>query len=174
MADVLQDALLGLSDTRIDPRIDQVLLVIGLESDEGRRINAVCQIYAKGPDRGAVTNPKTDGMHHVVEVLQVALLLPQGEVAPARINIAQIMKRDAADIFADQRKAQFRLIEQQRRAAERESRGEVARSRLVFIEAAVRRTAAAEETLRQRYRGKRIAAVIERINIAEAGAARQH
>ena len=60
------------------------------------------------------------------------------------------MEEYPADIFADQRKANLGLIEEQEGATQRKAGGGVARTCLIFREAAVRGSAAAEKALRQR------------------------
>ncbi len=99
---------------------------------------------------------------------------PEREVAQAGIGIAGIVKGHSSDIISDQGKTEFGLIEQEGRASQGETRGGIARPRLIFRKAAMRSAAAAEKALRQRHRVQRIAKIRERIDVAEFGAARQH
>ena len=55
-------------------------------------------------------------MHHVIEIVKVALVRPEGEIAQARIEVAAIVKQHPSNILADQREAQLGLVEQQRRS----------------------------------------------------------
>src|SRR5947209_1089471 len=173
MAYILLDAAAVRAGARIYARVDQILLR-SLISEEGRRIDAIPQIHPQGPHRRAVANAKTYRMHHVIEILKVLLPDPKRQIAQAGVGVACVMKGHAAHVLSDQRKAEFRLVEQQRRAAQRKPCGDVARSRLVFRESAVRSAPAAKEPLRQRHRAQRIARKIERINLADFGAAGQH
>ena len=66
------------------------------------------------------------------------------------VDVAHVVEEDAVDVVAEEGKAQFGGMEQQRIAAERKAGDQVARAGLVVREAAVRRAAAAEEVLGER------------------------
>ena len=84
------------------------------EAKEVRRINAVCQVDADGPDGGAVANSEAYGVDHVIEILKVALAHAEGKIAEAGIGVSGVMKQDAGDIVADQREAELDLVEEDR------------------------------------------------------------
>src|ERR1035441_8577762 len=154
-------------------RIQQIL-ISAFETEILRAVDAVPQIHAQRPHRRLVAYAEAHRVHHVIEILYIALLLAQGEIIQIGVDIAHIVEEHAADIVADQWKPKLRLIEHQEIAAQRKSRGVVARARLAFREGAMRAAAAAEEALRQRDGGRRIARVMGCDDIANFGAARQH
>src|SRR5437764_8357264 len=173
MAHILLDASRSCAGTGIYAGVEQILLR-AFESEKGRRINAVAQVYAQRPHRGAVSNTEAHGMHHVIEILKVFLFYPERKIAQAGIRIAEIVKSHATDVIADQRKPEFGLVEQQRRATQRKSGSDIPRAGLVFRKTAMRGAAAAEKPLRQRHHVERIAGIVEGIDFAEFGAARHH
>lgn len=91
--------------------VDQLLLG-ARESIELRGIDAVCQIDAQRPHWRAITDAEADGMHHVVEVLQIFLVHAKRNGAEAGKRVAHIVEKDAADVFTDEREAQFELVEE--------------------------------------------------------------
>jgi len=66
------------------------------------------------------------------------LIGAEGDGGRAGENVAHVVKENAADIVADQRKAQFGLVRQQRRSSQREPRNAVAGTGLEIGEAAQR------------------------------------
>src|SRR5258708_899178 len=140
VAHVLLDAPAGQTGAGGDARVDQILLR-SLESEEGRRVDTVAQVYPQRPYRRAVADAKPYGVHHVIEVLKVLLVEPEREVAQAGIGIAGIVKGHSSDIISDQGKTEFGLIEQEGRAAQGETRGGIARPRLIFRKAPMRSAA---------------------------------
>src|ERR1035441_10124365 len=90
VADVLDGARIGRAGGRgtgIDAGGVQ-LLGGSLEAVEVRRVDAVPQVHAERPDRGAVADAEADGMHHVVEILEVALIGAERQVFEAGVDIA--------------------------------------------------------------------------------------
>src|ERR1035437_2200372 len=176
MAHALHDALAGDAGRRgagVHTRVDQVLEA-SFEAKEVRRIDAVRQVDADGPDGRTVANPEAHRVNHVIEILKRALVHAEREIAEAGIGVSGVMKQHAGDIVADQREAQLDLIEQDCRAPQREAGYRVARSGLVFREAAVRSAAAAEKAFRQGDGVEDVAGIAERVDVAEFRAARQH
>src|SRR5437016_7820754 len=87
------------------------------------------------------------------------------------------MKRDSADVGARQWEPQLGLMEQERRAADREAGRQIAGTCLIFRERAKGGAAAAEEALRERHRQLRIRcsrAVAKWNDVAEGHLTRQH
>src|SRR5258708_5726297 len=107
MADALRHTLAGARQLRHgNIRVAlQKLLCRSFESDEPGRIDAVRQVRANRTDRCLVTNAEAGRVDHVVEVLQIALLRPEGDAPDAAIDIAGVVKQDAADVFSEQGKA---------------------------------------------------------------------
>src|SRR5205085_7194183 len=151
VAHTLLHAFAGRACAGVHARVDQILLR-SIEAEKNRRIHTISQVHPKRPDRRAVANTEANRMHHVVEILKVALRLAQGELAQTGIEVAGIVKQDAAHVVAHQREPELRLVEQERRATQRKTGVGIARPCLIFGKAAMRGTAAAEETLRQRNR----------------------
>ena len=83
------------------------------ETQISGRIDAVGEVRAHRADGGAVANSEAGRMHHVIEVVQVALFETEGEIADRAVDVAHVMKQDAADVGAQQRKAKFQIVEQQ-------------------------------------------------------------
>ena len=125
-------------------------LVSSLQAEIGRRIDAVGQVDADRADGRAVADAEAGGVHHVIEILHVALVDAEGDAAEVAVDVAHVVENDAVDVVAQQREAQLGGVEEQRVAAEMEAGLEVARAGLVVGEAAMRRAAAAEEVLGDR------------------------
>src|SRR5664280_1275758 len=82
MAHALRHALAGDAGRRgagVHARVDQVLQA-SFEAKEARRINAVRQVDADGPDGRTVANPEAHGVDHVIEILKRALFHSEREV----------------------------------------------------------------------------------------------
>src|SRR5579884_2608267 len=94
-----------------------------MKANERRWIDAVGQIDAKRPDGRAVPDSKPGGVDHVIEILKISLCGPKRHIAKGRINVSHVVENDAPDVFAQQRKAQLRAVEEERVAAEREPGG---------------------------------------------------
>ena len=139
-----------------------------------KTFDAVRQIHAQRSHRRPVPHAEAHCVHRVVEILYVALCLPQRDLAEAGVDVPHIVEEYAADIVADQRKAELVLIEEQECATQIQPRSRVARPRLQFREPAMRGTAAAEETLGQRDGGQRITRIVECVDVPDFRAARQH
>src|SRR6185369_813066 len=154
-------------------RVDQILLR-AFETEVMWTVDAVRQIHAQRPHRSPVAYAEAHGVYHVVEILYVALCLPQRDLAQTGVDVPHIVEEYAADIVADQREAQLVLIEEQECATQIQPRSRVARPRLQLREPPMRGAAAAEETLRQRDDGRRVAGCIECIDVPDFCAARQH
>src|ERR1700759_3781833 len=125
--------------------IRQQLIEGSLESEKARCVGAQANVDANGSDGRLVANAEADALHHVSEILIVALAKAEADVAHVVIDVAHIVKQYAADVIAEQRKAQFRRMNQQSVAAQRKSSFEIARPGLVIGERAVGRRAAGEE-----------------------------
>src|ERR1017187_9565249 len=149
MAHALHHALAGDAGAGVHAGVDQVLQA-SFETKEARRVDAVRQVHPDGADGRTIANPEAHGLNHVIEILKVALAHAEREIAEAGIGVTGIVKQHAADVLAHQREAQLGLVEEDRGAPQREAGHRVARSGLVFGEAALRSAAAAEKALRQR------------------------
>src|SRR5438309_1739454 len=114
MSRILQYALRGLGLARVHTGVDQVLLIGCLEADKVWRIDAVCEVHAHRANRRAVANADTDGVNHVIEIVVAALRLAKRKVAETGVDIPGIVEEHAAEVIANQRKTQLRLIEEQR------------------------------------------------------------
>lgn len=114
-------------------------------------------------------------MNHVAEIAQAPLIHPETHLPDAGKDVAHVMKQYTIDILSVQRKTQLGVIKKLRGTAQRESRNQVARTRLVFRKTPVRKIAAAEETFSNRNRiGRvRVRRNIERGQNAEGGLSRQ-
>jgi hypothetical protein len=113
-ADPLRDAL---AETRQFPdRTARVALQqlerSTFEADKARRVDAVGEVAAHGPNRRLVAEPEADRVDHVVEVLAVALREAERHVVDTAIHVSRVVKDNAANVVADERKAQLDDIEQ--------------------------------------------------------------
>src|SRR4051794_5553688 len=103
-------------------------LVGAFQAEISRRIDAVGEVYADRAYGRAVSNTEPDGMHHVIEVLIIALASAKGDAAKILVDISHVMENDAIDVIAHQRKTQLGAVEQERIAAEIEAGLQVAGS----------------------------------------------
>ena len=81
MAHVLHVALVGRAGGRragFRAGVDQ-LLQRSIEAVKVGRIDAVCQIDAQRPNGGAIAESETDGVFHVIKILQVVLVHAERE-----------------------------------------------------------------------------------------------
>jgi hypothetical protein len=101
VAGVLKDTFEWLGLAGVDAGVDEVLLAGGFEADETGRVDAISEIDTEGADGGFITNPKADGVNHVIEILDVALRLPEGKMAHVGIDVAGVVEKDTADVFSD-------------------------------------------------------------------------
>ena len=141
-----------------------------LETIEVWGIDAVPQVQTEWSDRSAITNSEANSVHHVIEVLQITLAEPKIDVLDFVVNIAHIVKQDAAEIVADQGEAQFGGMEQERVASERKPCFDIARTRLIIWKRTVRGGAAGEPSLGQR----NFRRSSDSLNVTELQAARDH
>ena len=130
----MTDAVVGALG-RILPASDEIVDVSAAAIVLGR-VDAICEVRPNRADGGAVADAKTHGMHHVIEILAIALGHPEREIAESRVNIARIVKKNAADVGANQGNAQFRLVQQKGSAPDGKTCFRVAGPRLVFGEGA--------------------------------------
>src|ERR1035438_945520 len=65
----------------------QQILFRSIESEKMRWIDTVRQVDAQRTHRGPIAEPHAHGVHHVVEVGEVALLHAEGELAQAAERI---------------------------------------------------------------------------------------
>src|SRR6185437_14754653 len=84
-----------------------------LEPYETGRVENIGQIDANRADGSFISNAKSGRLHHRVEMLQIALMVPEGDVANALVDISGVFKEDASDVVAKQRKAELHVVEQQ-------------------------------------------------------------
>src|SRR5947209_6340247 len=93
------------------------------------------------------------------------------------IDIAGVVKQDASNVVAEQRKTQFRVVEQESTTAHGKARDQVARACLIIGEAAMGGPAASEQALRQWNHLRRVGKGtrdVERQQRAESDFAGQH
>src|SRR6185437_5031307 len=154
---------------------EEQLLGGALEPLERGRIERVSEVHRDRPERRFVADTEPDGVHHVIEVRDVFLVDAEGKCAHARKNVAEIVKEHALHVGAEEREAQFRGVEKERVAAERETGHRIARAGLIFGKAAHGAFASAEETLGKRHiiLGRNAAGVV-RMKDAELGVAGQN
>src|SRR5215471_3562095 len=93
---------LGRRQTRIAL---QQLIRRSAESEKGRRIHAVREIDADRPKRSAVSEADAGRMHHIIEVIQVALAEAEVDIAERAEHVAHVVKEHALNILADEGKA---------------------------------------------------------------------
>src|ERR1017187_3388307 len=74
-------------------RIQQVL-ISAFETEILRPVDAVPQIHAQRPHRRLVAYAKAHRVHHVVEILYIALLLTQGEIVQIGVDVAHIRSEE--------------------------------------------------------------------------------
>ena len=98
---MLQHAFLRLRLTGVHTSIDEILQVVGLKSDEIWWIDAVCQVQPEWADRRTITDAEAHSVHHIVEILQIALRLPQREGVDRGIDVPKIVEQDSSDVLAD-------------------------------------------------------------------------
>src|SRR5579885_3506876 len=92
-----------------------------LKSDEAGRVDGVGEIHADGPDGRAVADAESDGVDHVIEILEIALPRAEGNILEGVVNIACILEQHALNVFADEWKTQFEAVDQEGVSAQRES-----------------------------------------------------
>src|SRR5579863_333786 len=110
--------------TRRQVRITRQELLHGaLKSVEAGRINAIREIYPYRTYGSFITDSETHRVHHIVEVIEVPLVKAERDIFDAGVNVSGIVEQNAADILANQRKAQFDIADEDGVAAERESSG---------------------------------------------------
>ena len=120
-----------------------------------RRIEVIANVKTHRPDRSAVTRPGAHRVRHIIEVagcrgwIQTEtpvglrkLKDTVGHISGRGKNIPHIMKHHCAQIVADKRewqrrRAQFKVIQEERFATQRKTAGEVAWACLVDAEPAV-------------------------------------
>src|SRR5947209_18808978 len=91
--------------------LDQ-LLVRALQTEERWRIVAVGQIDADWAHRRLVADAEAHGVDHIVEVLNVVLVNAERKAGKVRIDVPHIVKDYAVDVFAEEREAQLRGVEE--------------------------------------------------------------
>src|SRR3954452_6712386 len=91
-----------------------------------RRVKTVSQVYPHRSHRSLVANAESRGLHHVIKIGDVPLPIAERYAADVRVDISQVVKEYAANVVADQRKAQLRRVKEQRIATHRETGGQVA------------------------------------------------
>src|SRR5215472_17290452 len=133
---------------RLDRAVVDQIQVRPFQTIECRRIQTVSQIQTHRPNGRAIPDAEPDGLHHVVEVLQVALVKAERDAAQVRIDIAHVMDQHTMDVIADQREMKLGGVEQQGIASYGKSGFQVAGTGLIVGKAAVRTGAAAVEAFR--------------------------
>src|SRR5689334_8136389 len=140
----------------------QQLQGVAAETQIRRRVDAVRKITSDRTHRSAIPDSETDSVCHVVEVVQISLTDSKGDIADRAVHVAHVMKQDALDVRPKKRESQFRVVEEQGVASQRESgrlraraaghqwRSCIARSGLVEWESPERIRTTAEKTLGQR------------------------
>src|SRR4051812_22478389 len=88
---------------RFRRRKGQQLIARTAEAEEARRVGAIGEIDAYRANRGTVTNPHTDRVDHIIEILKPVLLHAEADIAHIRIDVAHVMEEYAAQVIADQR-----------------------------------------------------------------------
>src|SRR5262245_52770791 len=164
MTDALPRALAEIRQFRQGGIALQYLRRRAAEPNERGWVDAVSQVEAKRSDWSSIADAKARGMHGVIEVLEVALVKAERYVAERAEDVAHVMKEDALNVVADERKSQLDIVKEERVSPERKTgrlrcratwcqrSSGVARSGLVKGESAERVGAASEEALRQRNR----------------------
>src|SRR5579864_4484550 len=105
-----------------DALVRQQLIERALETEESGRVRAQAEIHANGTDGGLVTNPQSDPLHHVIEVPKILLPEPEAYITHSRIDVPHVVKKYAAEVGADQGKAQRRRMHHQRISTDRKPR----------------------------------------------------
>src|SRR5579864_4993826 len=146
------------------------LVDVTLAPHKARRVRTEREIRPDGADRSSISDPESERMHGVGEVLQIPLPETQAHVLQLRIHIAEIVKQHASQVVADERKPKLNGVVKQRIPADRESSVQVARTSLEIGKRAIRHRPAGEEPLGQWNLGKPGIA----LDYAESGGSRQH
>src|ERR1035441_1702243 len=119
VADVLDHALVRRAagrGTGIDAGGQQLFLG-SLEAVEVRGIDAIAKVDAERADGCAIADAEAHRVDHVIEVLDAVLAGAEGDVVERGIDVAHVVIEHAADVIADQGKAQLVLVEEQGVAA---------------------------------------------------------
>src|SRR5579884_1827616 len=88
-------------------RVEQQLLICAFQSVKRRRIDAIGEVQPNGADRGLITDPKTGGVHHIIEVRQIILMDPERNRAETGVNISHVVKQHTLNVVSHERKTQF-------------------------------------------------------------------
>jgi len=88
---------------RVRPTAFDQLITGARKAVELRRIGTVAQIQTDRAHRRLIPNAEPNRVHHIIEIRDIALVVAEAHVADVGINIAHIVKQNAAYIVADQR-----------------------------------------------------------------------
>jgi len=119
MAGILRLAMAGsrqLISRNIRITLEQ-LIERSLKTCEARRIDAVRQVKSDRPNGSLVSDAKTNGVNHVVEIPQIALACAEGDATKVVINVSRVVEDDSVDVIAEQGESKFESVEQQGVAA---------------------------------------------------------
>src|SRR5215469_11538051 len=83
------------------------------EANKRRRIDGVCKISSNWTYRRLVAHAKPRRLNRVIEVPQVFLVEAQRKIPETAVNIPHVMEEDTLDVLANEREAQFDVIDEQ-------------------------------------------------------------
>ena len=78
----------------------QQLVECSLKTYEAWRIDTVGQVKPDRPYGSLVPDAKSDGVDHVIKVLQIALTRAEGEAAEVPENVSGVVKNYAVNVIA--------------------------------------------------------------------------
>src|SRR3954454_21543820 len=96
----------------LNRRIIEKILIGSLQAIKRRGIQAVSEVQADGAHGRAIADAEADGLHHVIEVRDVALFVTEGDASQVGVDVAQVMEEHAGDVIAQEGKPQFRGMEE--------------------------------------------------------------
>ena len=120
MADVLLDALAYALRWRIWVALEE-LFRRAIETKERRRVDTVSEVSANRPNGRTIADAEANRMRRVVEILQIALVKAERNIAQGAEDIAHIMEKDPLNVRPEKRKPQLDIIEEESVSAEGKS-----------------------------------------------------
>ena len=117
MTDVLLDALAYALRWRIWVALEE-LFRRAMETNERRRVDTVSEIYANRSNGCTIADAEANRMRRVIEILQIALVKAERNIAQGAEDIAHIMEQDPLNVRPEEWKPQLDIIEEESVSAE--------------------------------------------------------
>jgi len=117
MTDVLLDALACALRWRIWVALEE-LFRRAMETNERRRVDTVSEIYANRSNGCTIADAEANRMRRVIEILQIALVKAERNIAQGAEDIAHIMEQDPLNVRPEEWKPQLDIIEEESVSAE--------------------------------------------------------